>query len=421
MFETFEPRRMFAVTANAFHETLYVWGDNNNNGITIVKDGSDLVAKRYVSGSGYVEFFRKSDSYVKYIRIYGYGGADTITIADTVTDEAEVYGGKGGDYIKGGGGMSRLWGHGDWAGDPSGQHDLATDDGAADILVSGKGYAIHHGQNGDDSFYTDTNLTSGYDVMYGGPGNDLFTVSGHDKTAYAWGESGADTFKAAQNATQKSGFGGGPGWDTATFANWTSAVYVRPDGNAFSGLRYGARRIVLQSDVEFVPGTQQGDYFSGSDTNNTFYGNGGSDIMYGHGGADLLIGHAGNDSIYGGSGNDMLNGSEGDDCLWGGSGNDTVYGDTGQDYIHGDSGNDELYGNEDTDWIYGDDGNDRLIGGSGADYLHSHDGVYENDRIWGNNQDGSGTVGFDVAYIDRKTLLFVTIDDDVSGVESVSY
>src|SRR5918995_37226 len=121
-FDSLESRRMFAVTADAFHNTLYV------------------------SGTGYVELFRASDSYVTAVRIYGYDGADTIQVSDAVTDNTYIMGGRGADWIQGGGGQNTVHGHGDWAGEAS--HDPATDDGAIDTLIGGKGYNMLYGQNG---------------------------------------------------------------------------------------------------------------------------------------------------------------------------------------------------------------------------------------------------------------------------------
>jgi Ca2+-binding RTX toxin-like protein len=417
MFENLENRKMFAVTAAAFHETLYVWGDASGNGISVDKSGGDLVVKQYVGGghSGYVELFRASDAYVKQIRAYGYDGNDTITIGDAVTDPATVMGGKGGDYLKGGGGESKLYGHGDWAGDP--HHGPATDDAAADMLVSGKGYAMQYGQKGNDKHYTDTNATSGYDAMFGGDGNDEFHVSGHGNHAYAFGDAGNDVFKPAQGATQRSSFYGGGGWDSTSYRNWTAAVYVRPDNATLSGLRYGTRLHYLQSDVEFIEGSEFGDLFSGSETNNTFYGWGGNDLMYGNGGNDVLLGQAGHDTIHGNNGNDYLVGNEGNDVIHGNDGHDSVYGNQGSDDIHGGNGNDLLHGQEDPDWIYGDAGSDTLVGGTGSDYLHAHDGIFGNDRIYGDNQDGTGGFGsFDVAYIDKMLFL----KDTTTGAESVT-
>jgi len=418
MFESLENRKLFSVTADAFHDTLYVWGDSYGNGLSVEKSGTDLVVKQYVGGghSGYAEFFRVASSAVSKIRMYGYGGADTMTVADTVTQEATLMGGKGGDYLKGGGGMSYLWGHGNWAG--SADHDPATDDSAADILVSGKGYAVHYGQKGNDSFYTDNVAGSGYDVMYGSEGADNFNVSGSGNHAYCFGDNGNDSFKATQAATQNASFYGGAGYDTVDYSAWTSAVYVSPNGTDYSGLRYGTRRHVIQADVEAVKGSSAGDYFWGSSGNNTFYGNGGNDSMYGNAGADVMLAGAGNDYMSGGSGNDFLNGEAGNDTMYGGSGNDNMYGGAGQDDMHGESGDDSIYGEADGDWIYGDTGNDVLVGGTGADYLVSHDGVFGNDIIYGDNKDGSGA-GYgvwDVAYTDKTWF----IGDFAFGVESVS-
>jgi Ca2+-binding RTX toxin-like protein len=433
MLESLESRRMFSVTADAFHETLYIWGDNQNNGISVEKQGNDLVAKRY-NGSSYVEFFHASDSYVKNIRIYGYAGNDTISIADNVTDPAVIYGGKGADWLKGGGGQTELWGHGNWAGDPD--HGPASDDSAADVTVSGKGYAIHYGQKGNDTLITDDNATSGYDVMYGGDGNDKFYINGHGNRAYAYGQNGNDYFAAKQSATQKASFYGGAGYDQADYTAWTSAVYVRPDGATESGLRFGTRRQILDTDVEFVQGTNQADHFSGSEGNNTFYGHGGNDLMYGHGGNDILVGGDGNDEIFGGNGDDYLVGDAGNDRIYGNAGNDSIFGNAGNDKLFGDggndvisggdgsdeirggAGNDTLRGDRDGDWIYGDAGSDKLVGGHGADYLVSNDGIAGNDLVYGDNEDGTEAWGFlDVAWTDKSWLL----KDFTFGVESVSH
>ena len=422
MFENLESRRLYSVTAAAFHNTLYVWGDNLSNGISVEKSGADLVVKEYGGGghSDYAEIFRASDAYVTNVQAYGYDGNDTITISDAVTDSATVYGGRGADYLKGGGGMSYLWGHGNWPGDAS--HDPATDDGAADMLVSGSGYAIQYGQNGNDSFFTDNNAISSYDVMYGGPGDDRFYVSGQGNAAYAFGEAGGDSSYPSQSSTQLSVFSGGDGWDTTSYRSWDAAVYVRPDGVGYSGLRYGARQQVLRADVEFVEGTDQPDWFDGSEGSNTFYGWGGDDLMFGLGGDDLLVGQDGNDWVYGGAGNDYLVGSEGNDRIYCGDGDDRAYGNQGNDDIHGDAGNDSLYGQEDGDWIYGDAGNDLLVGGAGSDYLVSHDGVFGNDTIYGDNTDGTGGFGsFDVAYVDRTQFLWIITQDNTFGCESVSW
>jgi Ca2+-binding RTX toxin-like protein len=374
--ELLESRVLYSVTADSFHHTLYVWGDSKPNGISVDKDGSDLVAKRYTAGK-YVEFYRVPDADVNYVRVYGYAGGDTISISDAVTDEVTVYGGADADWIKGGGGVSRLYGHGNFAGDPD--HSAESDDSADDTLVSGKGYALLYGQGGNDSLYTDTNATSAADVMYGGEGADKFYVQGQGDMAYVFGEGGNDTLFPTQSATQKAVFAGGAGTgDKVDYSSWTAAVYVRPDGsNTYSGLRFGTQRQLIESDVEVVIGTNLADYFVGGDTDNTFYGKGGDDVMFGNGGCD------------------------------------TLFGEGGKDELHGGNAHDKLYGGDQSDWLYGDAGNDTLVGGQGSDYLHANDGVWGNDLIYGDNADGSGSADFDVAFIDLGDLLV--------GVEAYSF
>src|SRR4051812_27212868 len=98
--ESLESRRLMTVTASAFHNTLYVWGDANGNGIAVLKSGSSLVVEKYESGSGYIPFFTADASYgVTHINMYGYAGADTLTVAQDITQTATIYGGPGGDYI----------------------------------------------------------------------------------------------------------------------------------------------------------------------------------------------------------------------------------------------------------------------------------------------------------------------------------
>lgn len=325
--ETLENRKMFAVTADAFHSTLYVWGDNNGNGISVEKSGSNLVVKEYKgSGIGYQPIFTVSESSVDQIRMYGYNGADTMTVNDNVTHKVTIYGGKGGDYLKGGGGDSFVWGHGDWAGDPD--HGPASDDSAADILVASKGYSRLYGQKGNDSFYSSDVSGSNYAIMYGSSGNDKFYTSdgvGTSNAVYIFGESGNDIWTPAANkASRIVAFDGGSGSDRADYSAWTSSVYAKLDNYSYSGLRYGDRKHAIRDNVERVDGGSGNDYFVGNNYNNIFVGNNGNDVMYGSGGNDLLIGNDGNDSLYGEAGNDTLIGGAGSDLLSGGSGTNSL-------------------------------------------------------------------------------------------------
>lgn len=449
-----ESRTLFTVTAADIHDTLHVWGDAANNGISVEKDGTDLVVKRYVNG-GYAEFFRAAGADIDQVRVYGYAGADTVVVSDAVTHPVTVFGGPGADYIQGGGGQNDLWGHGAWADDPSGAHAPATDDGAADTLISGRGNSVLHGQKGDDTLMTDTYAYgSGYDVLYGGDGNDRLLVRGHGGDAYAFGENGNDRFVPSQTSTQTGRFyGGAGGGDLADYGGWTDAVQVKPNGGTPCGLRYGDRHQRIGDDVEVVYGSDQGDVFAGTDKRNVFFGRGGNDMISGGGGDDLLYGEAGDDTLQGNDGNDVVAGGDGDDNLygnagddqltggngadlldggdgtddlWGHAGNDTLRGGAGNDTLHGGDGSDELrggtghdalFGDRDADWLYGDAGNDLLVGGHGSDYLVSKDWLAGNDAVFGDNQDGSAAVGFfDVAYYD----VGAPMPDLLVGIEAAS-
>jgi Ca2+-binding RTX toxin-like protein len=415
MLESLEIRRMMSTSVWAYHGTLYVHGDNGVDHIGVAKDGGDLVV-RQSHGGGYEEIYRVAGTYLHSVMMYGFGGDDLLSIDSQVTQSSTICGGAGADVLFGGGGTTRLWGHGNESG--SGPHSASTDDAGADTLISGSGTTYQSGQNGNDKLFTDENAVSGYEVMYGGEGNDYFYINGGGPIAFAYGEGGSDTFVPAKNSTQQASFYGGAGADSVSYRNWDDAVFVRPDGSTWSGLRYGTRLHLLHGDTESFEGTDQGDYFHGSSTDEWFYGWGGHDVMYGRAGADKLIGGDGRDTLYGDAGDDFLVGGEGNDVMHGGDNEDIMHGNQGSDVMHGNGGHDKVYGREDTDWLYGDAGDDTLVGGAGSDYLYANDGVAGNDRVYGDNEDGTGRAGgSDVAVIDWLNLWQ---RDWASGIESIS-
>jgi Ca2+-binding RTX toxin-like protein len=415
MLELLEQRRLFAVTAYEYGGTLEIKGDNANNWISVERSAGLIWVNLY-SGGSTVNLFHGDETHIWEIHLQGGGGNDILTVGSSITRPVTIWGGAGADYMVGGGGYSDLYGHG--VGSASSGHSESSDDSAADTLISGSGDAWMHGQKGNDIFYTDTFGTSANDFMFGDDGHDTFYVRGHDAKAYAIGGAGNDRLVPYQSATQNVEFEGGSGTDHLDYAAWTAAVYVTPNGLNNSGLRYGTRRQLINTDVEVVYGTNHSDHFSGTNSANWFYANGGNDLIYGYGGGDYLVGFEGNDTIYAGGGADFVHGGFGDDVLWGEHGNDSVYGSAGADQIRGGADNDQLYGEGGTDWIYGDAGSDLMVGGDNSDYFESHDGGYGNDVIYGNNMDGTGS-GTDVAYIDRMLYNGSFIGDAVFGLENV--
>jgi Ca2+-binding RTX toxin-like protein len=419
MLEQLELRRLLAVTAYDYGGNLYIEGDNANNWISVERDAGLIWVNLYGSGAG-VNIFHGDEAQIWEIHLHGGGGNDILTIAQDVSEPATIWGGAGADYLLGGGGMySDLYGHG--VGSSGSGHSEASDDGAADTLVSGSGDSYLHGQDGNDHLYTDNYGTSGPDFMFGEDGHDTFYIRGHDGNAYANGQAGHDRLVPYQSATQHVDFEGNGGTDHVDYSDWTAAVYVTPNGLNDSGLRYGTRRQTIGSDVEVIYGTDYADHFSGTNSANWFYANAGNDLVYGYGGNDYLLGFDGNDTIYAGGGADFVHGGSGGDTLWGEHGNDTVYGSSGNDQIRGGADNDQLYGEGGSDWIYGEAESDLIVGGAGADYLESHDGGPGNDLVYGGNLDGTGNDGLDVAWIDRIYLNGTFIGDIIIGVESVAW
>jgi Ca2+-binding RTX toxin-like protein len=410
--EPLESRRLLSVTVYNNGGTLYIEGDANNNWISVSRSGGLLWVN--IVGDPYVHHF--NEDYVYDIHIRGGAGNDTLAISPGITEDAEIWGGPGADYIVGGGGYNDLYGHGVG----TGIHDEANDDNAADILVSGQGDSDLWGQGGNDHLYTDNYAVSGTDLLAGGDGNDTFYTRGHDGFAYVVGEAGNDKLIPYESATQEVIFSGGSGAsDRVDYRDWNQAIYAKPDGSTMSGRRYGGARLhEIGSDVETIDGTDYGDHFSGTSNTNAFFGWGGNDYIFGHGGADLLVGGDGDDHIWGGDGNDVISGNDGNDTLRGEDGNDTIRGNTGNDTIYGGAGNDSLYGDEDHDTIHGDAGNDLLVGGHGSDVLWAWDGVFANDVVYGDNIDGTGGGNFlDVAYLNMWQGWW----DPAYGVESITF
>jgi Ca2+-binding RTX toxin-like protein len=439
--ESLESRRLLAVTAAAFHDTLYVWGDNNNNGMSVEKVGTNYVVKEYQgSGVGYQQIFSTPVSSVSNLRMYGYDGNDTFTVHNNVTLKTTIMGGRGADWMKGGGGETYLYGHGNWADDPSTSHRPNTDDNAADTLVSGTGKMFMYGQGGNDSFHTSNGASYGLshlDYIWGGNGNDSIHLTGK-RQVYAFGDSGNDTFHV-YSSNQKANIYGGGGTDTVDYGNFGQSVAVKPDGVFKSGARHGTRNQIIDTSTETIRGTPFNDWMMGTSGNNNFFGMAGNDELHGAGGNDLLdggegndflyggsgndtlFGQAGNDKLYGESGNDVMVGGDGNDSMYGGSGNDYMLGGSGNDLMYGGSGNDTLYGEAGTDWLYGDGGNNKLVGGAGSDFIYAKNGGI-GDLIFGDNENGSGSAGaFDVVVIDRIWIGTGWLQDQVFGAESISY
>ena len=151
--EPLESRKYFAVTAqfNNGQGILSVFGDNNNNSITVSRNaaGTLLINGGAVSISGATPTVANT----ALIQVFGQGGNDTLALneASGALPRANIYGGADNDTLTGGSGGDQLFGQ----------------DGNDQLL--GKG---------------------GFDFLFGGADND--TLTGGDADDQVFGESGND-------------------------------------------------------------------------------------------------------------------------------------------------------------------------------------------------------------------------------------
>ncbi len=339
----------------------------------------------------------------------GFENLSGTAVADTLTGDGNnnVLAGAGGnDNLSGGGGDDTLLGDGQILPDTHGT-------GYSGPITTQNDVAVFFG---DPSF-------SGSDTLDGGAGNDTLRGGGGDDILIG----GAD------NDT----IDGGGGFDTASFADSASAVFV----NLTSGQAFNDTDFDTLSSIEAAVGSAFGDTMFGSANADTLSGGAGNDLLRGRAGDDTLnggddhdylMGGDGNDTLSGGTGDDYLRGAEGDDVLDGGAGFDraaftvvnanpangesgaavgatvdlnivgvaqnTGHGfDTliGIEHVSGTAYNDVLTGNGGDNWIWGEGGNDSLSGGGGNDLL----------QVGVGNSTLSGGLGVDTASFDDTTMV----------------
>ena len=274
--------------------------------------------------------------------------------------------------------------------------DNITGSSQSDVIRGLAGNDVLHGRRGSDLLFGDDGndtLVGGAkdaDRLYGGAGDDIFSVS----------DARHVVFEAA-----------GGGHDTVI----ASLDYV---------LTSTAEIEVLQTGSD--TGTKAID-LTGSNTANAIIGNAGANTLSGRGGDDTIIGGNGNDTVMGGSGADQLSGGWGGStqlhpvdhsggcrprdagriwrgCRWGFPADfENVMGSRHSDQITGDHlgnglvggrGNDLLDGVDGSDTLIGSQGNEPLIGGSGFDRLdYSQDTSTRGVRVnltLGTARDGFG-------------------------------
>ncbi len=264
--------------------------------------------------------------------------------------------------------------------------------------------AVFYGQQGNDTIDL---YTPGQ--VYGGAGNDEFTISGTGGADVVNGGGGDDFMTISRmNGT----INGGAGHDVVSLdLFYTSTVNTQIDLKAgtFQNTRLEGASVyhditgTIHNVEQLIGDNESRDEFYGrGHVGEQFSGRGGDDLLVGRGGNDQLSGGAGNDSLEGDRGDDLLNGGIGNDTLNGGPGNDTVsYANAAPDGAHGElvasgfgdvtvnlangsatgaMGSDILIGIENVTGGHGDDtligngGRNALSGGAGNDLLQGAGG-----------------------------------------------
>jgi len=219
------------------------------------------------------------------------------------------------------------------------------------------------GAQGDGDFVTlQANQATNY-TIFGGAGNDTFTVAGLN-TSLLKGDDGNDIITLQTNAVSSSTVSGLAGTDTINvWSNVTGALINGNDGNDTINIasQTGAAASTFTNNAKAVGG-------QGNDTINigTFGGvlatltsgvvNGqdGDDTINVAGVTNMTFGTS---TIFGGQGSDVINAS-------------TAAGpNAGTLVLSGDLGADNITGGAAADTIFGGDGNDRIRGLTGADSM----------------------------------------------------
>lgn len=381
---------------------------------------------------------------VRQIIIRGFGGNDSISVAQNILARTILDGGDGNDTLMGGGGRDAFIGgagtdqvdysaHTFTPGLPAvvvtigvRNADGSFDDGLSDAQSARKDDVPLDveqvvGTAGPD----DLAGNAGNDTLRGGGGGDILRGGGGNDSLY--GEAGGDVMFGG---TGNDVFSGGGGVDRVDYADHTlvGGVTVSVGFGAYDGYKDIEFDDVL-GDVDEVWGTEYADILQGTSGNELLVGRGGNDALFGSDGNDTLVGDGGDDEfgyelgadIYdGGAGVDKVSfaaslsavhvtlddaandgpnsGQEGDnvksnvEVIWGGAYDDYISGSSVTDtsvalFLYGLAGNDTIFGGSGPDQIGGGYGEDSLFGGYGNDSL---DGGGDMDYLYG----GYGTDTF---------------------------
>jgi Ca2+-binding RTX toxin-like protein len=299
--------------------------------------------------------------------IRGFGGNDVLC------------GGEGTNIFDGGAGADTMTGgHGDDSFYGNDGQDQATYRDSNFPVVADLSLRSASG-DGNDVFSAVEDLAGSNwaDYVIGDAGNNRLTgLGGND---FISGNSGDDQIlDGGTSPTELNQFIGGPGYDilyggptedVANFGGSMLGVTVDLTAGTATGDGYGND---LLSGMDDVVGTLYNDTIRGDGGPNRLNGNGGDDKISGEGGDDVLLGGSDNDQLTGGPGADTASYELAYAAITANLGAGTATGE-GTDTLSavegliGGPGNDVLTGGPANDTIEGGPGNDTLDGAGGSD------------------------------------------------------
>lgn len=300
-------------------------------------DQSELQSELVVGGLGDDQIFTEDQAYVFGDLTTEQSNARPDLAAkggkDYIRGKGILVGGAGDDTIHGGDSEDLIYGD---AINPNSLIEVGNDTIYADTLnpTHDGDVDVVYGGRGNDFI-----VGGGFgDKIYGGFGNDtIWGDSNHDKSVLVpgadelFGEEGNDVIYGGAGDDHLSG-GNGVDWLYGQLGN------DKLEGGAMNDMLFG------DAGMDALYGGSGDDTLNGGDDIDLLYGGIGNDILWGGGGNDFLYGQGGNDKLYGMAGDDWLYGGDDNDELFGGIGNDKLFGEKGSDKLYGEDGEDELDG-----------------------------------------------------------------------------
>ncbi len=209
--------------------------------------------------------------------------------------------------------------------------DVLRGNGNHNVLRGGPGHDLLDGKGGNDLL----DGGPGNDILWGGEGVDrIEETADTDFVLSGWSLSRGTGEVDSLDSIEVAVLTGGPGNNIFTLTGWTGQGFLRGRGG-LDTVVWAADADFLLTDTILIMSLASGPMgldsieqarLIGGEGDNTLDASAfsGRAILFGGLGNDTLLGGSGADLLYGGPGNDLLSGGRGNDVLDGGTGTDQV-------------------------------------------------------------------------------------------------